>query len=327
MQRREFIKLTGAAAVAGPLAAHAQQNKSIPRIGVLWHAGSAEEEAIYLGAFVQGLHDLGYIEGRNIVLEHRFPAEQLERFDSFAAELARLKVDILVAAGQPSALALQRAIKTIPIVFVAAWDPVGVGLVDSLARPSGNITGLTAPDLIGKRLEILKEAFPGRPRTVVLVNATNPAYARRYIEALQQAATALKLTIQPIEVNGPDDLERAFSAIAQESTAGVAAAGDVMFYTERKRIAALAMARGLPTIFSGEEYVKSGGLMSYGPNIPAIFRRAGVYVDKLIKGATPKDIPVEEPTKFDLFVNLKTANAIGLQVPPTMLTRADGVIE
>jgi putative ABC transport system substrate-binding protein len=199
--------------------------------------------------------------------------------------------------------------------------------VDSLARPSGNITGLTAPDLIGKRLEILKEAFPERPHTAVLVNATNPAYARHYIEALHRDATALKLTIQPIEVNGPDDLERAFSAITEESTARVAAAGDVMFYTERKRIAALALARRLPTIFSTEEYVKSGGLMSYGPSIPAIFRRAGVYVDKLIKGTTPKDIPVEEPTKFDLFVNLKTANALGLQVPPMMLTRADGVIE
>jgi putative ABC transport system substrate-binding protein len=160
---------------------------------------------------------------------------------------------------------------------------------------------------------------------VVLVNATNPAYSHRYIEALQQVATALKLAIQPLEVNGPDDLERAFSGI--ESTASVAVAADIMFYNERKRIATLALARGLPTMFSNQEYVKSGGLMSYGPNVSAVFRRAGVYVDKLIKGATPRDIPVEEPTKFSLFVNLKTANAIGLHLPATMLTRADEVIE
>jgi putative tryptophan/tyrosine transport system substrate-binding protein len=326
MQRREFITLVGGAAVVWPLAASAQ-NRTVPRVGVLWHAGSAEEESVFLSAFILGLHDLGYFEGRNIVLEHRFPAEQLERFESLAAELVQLKVDILVAAGQPSALALQRATTTIPIVFVSAADPVGVGLVGSLARPSGNITGLSFPDLIGRRLEILKEALPGLSRVAVLVNATNPTYAHRYIAALQNDARTLKLVVQPVEVNGPSDLERAFSAITQESITGVAAASDVMFYNERKRIAALAVERGLPAVFSNEEFVKSGGLMSYGPNVPAIFRRAGAYVDKLIRGATPKDIPVEEPTKFLLFVNLKTANALGLQLPPTLLTRADEVIE
>lgn len=327
MLRREFIMLLGGTAAAWPLAARAQQNRTVPRIGVLWHAGSAEEEALYLTAFTLGLHDLGYFEGRNIVLEHRFPAEQLERFESFAAELVQLKVDILVAAGPPSALALQRATTTIPIVFVAVYDPVGIGLVSSLARPSGNLTGSALPDLIGKRLEILKETFPGLSRVAVLVNAINPTYARGYIEALQNDARTLKLVVQPVEVNGPGDLERAFSTITQEGITGVTAAADVMFYTERRRIAALALGRGLPTMFSHEEYVKSGGLLSYGPSVPAIFRRAGAYVDKLIRGATPRDIPVEAPDKFRLFVNLKTANALGLQIPPTLLTRADEVIE
>jgi putative ABC transport system substrate-binding protein len=327
MLRREFIMLLGGTAAAWPLAARAQQNRTVPRIGVLWHAGSAEEEALYLTAFTLGLHDLGYFEGRNIVLEHRFPAEQLERFESFASELVQLKVDILVAAGPPSALALQRATTTIPIVFVAVYDPVGIGLVSSLARPSGNLTGSALPDLIGKRLEILKETLPGLSRVAVLVNAINPTYARGYIEALQNDARTLKLVVQPVEVNGPGDLERAFSTITQEGITGVTAAADVMFYTERRRIAALALGRGLPTMFSHEEYVKSGGLLSYGPSVPAIFRRAGAYVDKLIRGATPRDIPVEAPDKFRLFVNLKTANALGLQIPPTLLTRADEVIE
>jgi putative ABC transport system substrate-binding protein len=327
MRRREFVTFVGGAAVAWPLAAHAQQNRTVPRIGVLWHAGSAEEEAVPLTAFMLGLHDLGYVEGRNIVLEHRFPAERPERFESFAAELVQLKVDILVAAGQQPALALQRATTTIPIVFVAAYDPVGVGLVGNLARPSGNITGLSLPDLIGKRLEILKEAFPGLSRVAVLVNAINPTYAHRYIEALQNDARTLKLPVQPVEVNGPGDLEGAFFAITREGITGVAPAADLMFYNERRRIAALAVEHGLPTVFNNQEFVKSGGLLSYGANVPAVFRRAGVYVDKLIRGATPKDIPVEEPTKFQLFVNLKTANALGLQVPPTLLTRADGVIE
>jgi putative tryptophan/tyrosine transport system substrate-binding protein len=329
MRRREFGTFVGGAAVAWSLAANAQQNRTVPRMGVLWHAGSAEEEAVPLTAFVLGLHDLGYVDGRNIVLEHRFPAETPERFESFAAELVQLKVDILVASGQQSALALQRATTTMPIVFVAAYDPVGVGLVGNLARPSGNITGLSLPDLIGKRLEILKEAFPGLTRVAVLVNAAiNPTYAHRYIEALQNdAARTLKLAVQPVEVNGPVDLERAFSAITREGFNGVAPAADLLFYNERRRIAALALERGLPTVFNNQEFVKSGGLLSYGANVPAVFRRAGVYVDKLIRGATPKDIPVEEPTKFQLFINLKTANALSLQMPPTLLTRADEVIE
>jgi putative tryptophan/tyrosine transport system substrate-binding protein len=294
---------------------------------MLWHAGSPEEESIFLAAFRQGLVDVGYVEGRNIVVEHRFPAEIPERFDSMAAELVRLDMDVLAAAGLPPALALQRATTKTPVVFVAAFDPLEAGLVDSLARPTKNITGLSVPDLIGKRLEILKEALPNLSRVAVMVNATNQSYARRLIDSLQGDARALGLVVQPVEVNGPSDLERAFSSVAQDGVTGIAPVADVMFYNERKRMAELALARRLPAIFPNELYVRAGGLLSYGPNVPAIFRRSGVYIDKILKGTKPSDLPVEQPSLFRFFVNLKTAKALGLAIPPSILLRADEVIE
>jgi putative tryptophan/tyrosine transport system substrate-binding protein len=327
MQRRKFIKLIGAAAGTWPLRADAQSGVKIPRIGVLWHAGSAAEESIFLAAFRQGLADFGYVEGRNIVAEHRFPAELPDRFRSMAAELAELKMDVLVAAGTPPALALQQATKTIPIVFVAANDPIGVGLVNSLARPTGNITGLINPDLIGKRLEILKEVFPNLTHAAVLVNITDPSYARRYIESAQTDVRNIGLGFEPVEVNGPNDLKRAFSSIAEDAGTGVAAAGDVMFYNNRKLMCELALSRHLPAIFSSEEFVRVGGLSSYGASIPAIFRRSAFYVDRILKGAKPSDLPVEQPTLFRLFINLTTAKALDLTLPPLLLTRADEVIE
>jgi putative tryptophan/tyrosine transport system substrate-binding protein len=210
MRRREFITLLCGVAAVWPLATRTQSLGKMPRIGMLWHAGSADEESIYLAAFRQGLADVGYVEGQNILVEHRFPAEKPDRFQSMAAELVELKMDVLVAAGQPPALALQRATATIPIVFVAAYDPIGVGLVNSIARPSGNITGLSLPDLIGKRLEIFREALPNLSRVAVLINATNPSYAQRYSQSVQNDARELRLVCQPVEVNGPTDLERAF---------------------------------------------------------------------------------------------------------------------
>jgi putative tryptophan/tyrosine transport system substrate-binding protein len=327
MRRRKFIKLIGSAAVAWPLAARAQGTGKIPRIGVLWHAGNAAEEAIFLAAFRQGLADFGYVEGRNIVAEHRFPAELPDRFQSMAAELVGLKMDVLVAAGQPPALALQQATKTIPIVFVAANDPIGVGLVNSLARPSGNITGLSNPDLIGKRLEILKEAFPNLVRAAVLVNVSDPLYARRYIELVETSVRNLSLAFEPVQVNGPSDLERAFSSITEDAGTGVAAAADVMFYSNRKRVCELALSRHLPAIFSTEEFVRDGGLISYGTSIPAVFRRSAFYVDRILKGEKPSNLPVEEPSLFRLSINLKIASALGLKLPPLLLTRADDVIE
>ena len=327
MRRRRFIKLMGVALGTWPLAARAQGTGKVPRIGVLWHAGSAAEEAIFLAAFRQGLADFGYVEGRNIVAEHRFPAELPDRFQSMAAELVGLKMDVLVAAGQPAALALQQATKTIPLVFVAANDPIGVGLVNSLARPNGNITGLSNPDLIGKKLEILKEAFPNLKRAAVLVNVSDPLYARRYIELAQTNVRNLGLAFEPVQVNGPSDLERAFSSITEDVGTGVAAAGDVMFYNYRKRICELHFSHHLPAIFNSEEFVRVGGLISYGASIPAVFRRSAFYVDRILKGEKPSDLPVEQPSLFRLFINLKTANALDLTLSPLLLTRADEVIE
>ena len=330
MNRRGMIALVGGAAGYAFLRPDVARTKTIgpkPRIGMLWHAGSAEEKSVYLVAFRQGLADFGYVEGKNIIVEHRFPAEKPERFQSMAAELVALKVDVLVAAGQPPALALQRATEILPIVFVAAYDPIGVGLVNNIARPSRNITGLSLPDLIGKRLELFQQALPSLSRVAVLINATNQSYARRYAEAVQGDGHRLDLAIQPVEVNGPDDLERAFATISVDAGTGVAAAADVMFYNERKRIIALALARRLPSMFHSEEFVKVGGLLSYGANVPAIFRHSALYVDKIIKGATPKDLPVEQPTLFRTFANVQTAKALGLTIQPTVLALADQVIE
>ena len=251
-------------------------------------------------------------------MEHRFPAEKPERFQRMAAELVELKVDVLVAAGQPPALALQHATATIPIVFVAAYDPIGVGLVNSIARPNANITGLSLPDLIGKRLEIFREALPNLSRVAVLINATDPSYAQRFSQSAHNDARELRLEYQAVEVNGPTDLGRAFSSITQDVGTGVAAAADGMFYSERKRISELALAHRLPSMFHNEEIARSGGLMSYGANVPAIFRRSALYIDKILKGGKPSDLPVEQPSLFRLFVNLKTAGNLGLDDPPNI---------
>jgi ABC-type uncharacterized transport system substrate-binding protein len=329
MRRREFIALLGGSAghaVLSPRIARAEVNLSKPRVGMLWHAGSADEEALYLTAFRQGLADLGYVEGRSIIVEHRFPAEQSERFRAMATELSQLKPNVLVAAGQPAALALQQATASIPIVFIAAYDPIGVGLVTSLARPEGNITGFSLPDLIGKRLELFRQALPQLSRVAVLINATNQSYAHRYAQTVREDGEKLSLVIQPVDVNGINDLERAFSVVAPDA-GGVAAAADVMFYAERKRIIAAAMAHRLPSIFHNEEFVKDGGLLSYGANVPAIFRRSAAYVDKIIKGVKASDLPVEQPNLYRTFANTQTAKALGLALPPTLLAMADEVIE
>jgi putative tryptophan/tyrosine transport system substrate-binding protein len=329
MRRRDFITLIGGAAGYGVLRPDLAQSESVgrkPRIGMLWHAASAEEESIYLAAFRQGLADVGYVEGQNIVVEHRFPAEKPERFQSMAAELVDLKLDVLVAAGQPPALALQRATASIPIIFVAAYDPIGVGLVTNLARPSANITGLSLPDLIGKRLELFRQALPHLSRVAVLVNATNQSFGR-YAESVQEDGQKLGMTIQPVTVSGPNDVGRAFSAITPDTKTGVAAAADVMFYNQRKQITALALANRLPSMFHNEEFVKVGGLLSYGANVPAIFRHSAVYVDKIIKGAKPGDLPVEQPTLYRMFANVQTAKAIGVTIDSSLLLLADQVID
>ena len=332
MKRRDLLRAIALTAAFGgwPGDARPQNRQKIPGIGVLWHAANAVEEVIPRTAFLQGLQDHGYLDGHNIALEERFPAEQPERFRAYADELASLSVDIVVAAGRPSALALHAATKTIPHIFIAVYDPIDDGLVDNLARPTGNATGLSLPDLIGKRLELFKETFPNLSRVALLLNsdAMDAAQRLRYIEGVQLEARALGLAINPIEVNGAADLERAFSTIDQGPATGIASAADAMFYNERRRVGALAISRGLPMITSNALYVTDGGaLLAYGASTPAMFRRSGSYIDRLLKGGKPSDLPVEQPTIFTLSINLATAKMLNVKIPQTILLRADSIIE
>jgi putative ABC transport system substrate-binding protein len=333
VRRREFITLLGGAAAAStslwPLQTRAQRGGRIPRVGVLWHAGSAEEEAIYLGALQQGLNGLGYIDGKTIALEQRFPNEIPERFEKMATELAALKVDVLVAVSRPSAVAAQRATTTIPIVFIVVPDPVGTKLVNSLARPGGNITGLThiAVELSAKRLACFKEAFPRASRAALLVNANDRDGMRRFIDEFEVAAVALGVTVKPVEVRSLGDFEAAFDKIVAERLEGVLVPADGLFYQGRARLAQAALQRRLPLIVYSRETLEAGALMSYGSDQRTIFRRAAVYVDKILKGEKPADLPIEQPTRFEFLVNLKTAKALDLTLPEMSLLRADEVIE
>jgi putative tryptophan/tyrosine transport system substrate-binding protein len=327
--RREFIVTLGGAAAAWPLAARAQPAGKIPRIGVLWHAGSEEEEAPYLNAFRQGLNDLGYVEPKNIALENRFAAEQYERFDGLAAELVRLKVDVLVAVTQPAALAAQRATTTMPIVFILVADPVSSKLVKSLAHPGGNITGLSqlAFDMSAKRVELLKKMVPSLSRIALLVNPSDSNVTRRTLDESRMAADHLSVTLEQVEARAPSDIEKAFSVIVQSKFDGVVVTSDPMLFNERRRIGEWAIARGLPTMMFNGEMPKSGGLMSYSANNPALFRRAAALAVKILQGAKPADLPVELPTKFELVININTAKSLGLRVPDQLLAIADRVIE
>ncbi len=328
MQRREFITLLSGAAV-WPLSAHAQQRGKVPRVGVLWHAGSAEEEAIYLSAFQQGLNGLGYVDGRTVTLEHRFPNEQAERFVSLAAELVGLRVDVLVVVTGLAAVAAQRATSGIPIVFILVPDPVGTKLVSSLARPGGNITGLTniAVELSAKRLAIFKEVLPRITRVALLVNPTDKQSMQRFIDETKAAATSLGLDVQPVEVQSIGDFEQALDRVVEGRLEGALTVLNGVFYQGRSLIARAAIARRLPLMVNSRETLQAGGLMSYGADLPAIFRRAAAYVDKLLKGEKAADLPVELPTKFEFLINLKTAKALGLEISSMMLSRADEAIE
>jgi len=329
MRRREFITLLGGTATAWSLPARAQRPKKIPLVGQLWHAGSAEEEGNFLIAVQQGFKDLGYVEGQNIAFEYRFAAEQYERFNDFADELVRLKVDVLIAVTGPAAIAAKRATATIPIVFTAVADPVASKLVDSLARPGGNVTGQSnvATDLSAKRLEIFKETVVGISRVALLLNPNDPAVAKRTLEDTRRAAELSNLTIQPVEVRSPDELDRAFYEMANDRVEGLLLVLDPMLFNARRRIAALALAHRLPTMHPIRDAVEAGMLMSYGANPEAIFRGAPLYVDKILKGAKPADLPVQQPTKFEFVINVGTAKALGLTISPVLLARADEVIE
>jgi putative tryptophan/tyrosine transport system substrate-binding protein len=320
VRRREFITLLAGAALAWPLAAHAQQPARMPRIGVL--VPSNRQEAIR-----QGLRDLGYVEGRNMLIEYR-PADPPDRLPGFAAELVALKVDVIVAGGSQAVLAAQQATKTIPIVMAASSDPVGTGFVASLARPGGNITGqsLLSPELSGKRLELLKEVVAGVSVVAVLWNPDDPPAAISLRET-QIAADTLGIKVESVMVRTPDDFERAFASAAKSHPQALIALPAPLMTIHAGRIADLALRDRLPSIALNSEFPQAGILMSYGPNTQDLYRRATVYADKILKGAKPADLPVEQPTKFELVINLKTAKALGITLPPSLLARADEVIE
>jgi putative ABC transport system substrate-binding protein len=328
MRRREFIRLIGGAAAAWPIAARAQQSKDIPTVGVLWHAGSAEEEDVYLSVLVKAFNDLGYVEGKNIRLDHRFPAENPDRYRTLGQELIDAKPDAIVAVTVAGAVALKHLTSTIPIVFVLVPDPIASGLVESLARPGGNATGLSlmSVDLSGKRLELLKEAVPNLSRVALLLDLFSPAKERQ-IKANQIAAEALGISLWPAEVSAPDEIEPVFSKIAQDRADAVMRVSGSFLFNERARVGAAALAHRLPIMtYIGEE-VPHGFLMSYGADFPDYFRRAVAYTDRILKGAKPADLPVEQPTKFKLVLNLKTAKALGLTFPQALIVSADEVIE
>jgi putative ABC transport system substrate-binding protein len=327
--RRDFLTVLGGTAAAWPLAARAQRSPGkIPVVGVLWHAGSAEEEDVYLSVLRKAFRDLGYIEGKNVQLEHRFPAENPDRFRTLARELVESKVDAIIAVSALGAIELKKLTSTVPIVFVVVADPVGLGLVESLARPGGNATGLSLMtiDLSGKRLALLKETLPTLSRVALLVDPTDP-FKQRSIKANQVAAEALGISIWPAEVAAPNDVEPVFAKIVQDRADGVVIGTGPLLFNLRERIGASVMAHRLPALAYIAEEVPPGLLMSYGQDFPDYFRRAAAYIDKILKGAKPTDLPVEQPTQFKLLFNLKTAKVLGITIPPTLLARADEVIE
>ena len=328
MRRRDFIACVAGAAT-WPLATRAQPPRGMHKIGVLWHGANAEEEAIYLAALREGLRDSGYVEGENVVLEMRFPAEQYERFFILAAELAQQKVDVLVSAAGIAAVACHRATTTIPIVSVNVPDPVGRKLVASLGRPGGNLTGLSniAVELTGKRIELAKEMIQDLSRVALLVNTADEIGSRAYIAAADDAGARIGVAVVPVGVRDANDLEVAISKISTGNFQATVVTHDGLFYVQRKRLADMAVERRLPTMGFAKEQWEAGVLATYGPNVPTLYRRAGAFIDKILKGANPADLPVEQPTKFEFLINLKTAKALGLTVPPRLLDRADEVIE
>jgi putative ABC transport system substrate-binding protein len=319
-----FILPLALAALAGPLAAAAQQSPGkIARIGLLGDVPSFLDEA-----FRQGLRELGYVDGQNIAIEHRAPDWKYERLPALAAELVRLKVDVIVAASPPATEAARQATRTIPIVFTVVGDPVAEGFVASLARPGGNLTGLAtiSTDLVGKQLEMIKAVAPKISRVAILLNPDQQGH-RLGVRQAEGAARALGLQLQILEARTPAEIERAFTAMTSQRAGGLLVLRDAVFRAKRAQIVALAAKNRLPAVYGLREEAEAGGLMAYGASVPENFRRAATYVDKILKGARPADLPVEQPTKFELVINLKTAKALGLTIPPLLLGQADQVIQ
>jgi putative ABC transport system substrate-binding protein len=315
--------------LAAPLVAETQQAGKVYRIGYM-SVVSRQSAAPLMSIFLRALRDLGWIEGRNLLVEWRWADGKVERLSGFAAELAKLNVDLIVAPQSDSALAAKRVTRTIPIVHVVAGDPVADGLVTSLARPGGNVTGLTltpSPEIEGKRLGLLKETT-GASRVTVLWNpARHYPYVELALREVNAAARILGVQVQVLEARGPDQFEPAFAAMVRGQADALFTLADSMFWLHRRRLAELEAKHRLPTMHDLREYVEAGSLMAYGPDLADLFRRAAVYVDKILKGAQPADLPVEQPTKFELVINLKTAKALGLTIPQSLLQRADQVIE
>jgi putative ABC transport system substrate-binding protein len=327
MKRREFLSLIGGAILYRPNVARGQPGR-IPRVGVLWHAASAEAQGVYYTALVEGFRDLGYSNEHNIVLEHRFAGEIPERFRSLAAELIGLNVDVLMTVGPQTAPYAKSATGTIPVVFMGVPDPVGSGFVDSLARPGRNMTGLSnfGADIVSKRLQYLKYMREDLSRVALLVNPTSQL-APLYRRVTDTAAVELGLQNVTFEAHSPDELERALEAMAEAGMQAVTINGDGLVYQHRSLVGKLALARRLPLAVWSRETFEGGALMSYGPNQVAMCHRAAAFVDKILKGARPGDLPVEQPAKLEFFINLKVAGALGLTVPPMLLALADDVIE
>jgi putative ABC transport system substrate-binding protein len=328
MDRRVFLGSVAGGLLAAPLMAEAQPAGRVYRIVYLGNS-SVVLEADLVEAFRQGLRNLNYVEGRNIVIEYLWAEGRNDLFPALVAEAVRLKADVILTSGTPATLAAKEGTRTIPIVIAAMGDPISAGVVPSLARPGGNITGLASmtPEIDGKRLELLKELVPGLSRIAVLWNPTNPNNAAR-VNHIQAEAKTLRLTLEPL-VGAADsqDLDKSFATIAAARAEALVIESDRALLAHRAQIVDFATRRRLPALYPYREFVQAGGLVSYAPSYPAMFRRAATYVDKILKGAKPAELPVEQPTEFELVINMKTAKALGLTIPQSLLLRADQVIE
>jgi putative ABC transport system substrate-binding protein len=327
MRRRDFTVLFVVGTTMWPLQIHAQQSQKIPRIGVLL-PGAPASWSLRTKVFLDGLRELGYVEGRTITIEWKWGDNQLDTLPGLAADLVRSNADVIVTVGTPAAKALKATTRTIPIVMALVGDPIAAGLVDNLARPGGNATGfsIVAPELGTKRLELLKEIVPNLSSIAVLSNTNNPQ-SKIEMKEMQTAAQAMGLQLHPAEISAEDGLEDAFVAMNKAAVQALILLTDAILFDQRKRTVALASKYKLPAVYFLSAFVEEGGLMSYGPSDADLFRRAAGYVDRILKGTKPGELPVEQPTKFDLYINLRTAKTLGVTIPESFLTRADKVIE
>jgi putative ABC transport system substrate-binding protein len=329
IERRKFLATLAGVAASWPLAARAQQVGKVPRIGYLSPGSASPGPLAYHDEFQRGLRELGYVEGRNIVIDYRFADGKFDRLGALAAELVQLDVDVIVSVVTQASLAAKNATRTIPIVFVSVGDPVGAGLVASLARPGANVTGNSGmtTEVVGKSLGLFKQTVPEVSPMAVLWNPDNVVFQGQILRETEEAARRLGIQLQVFGVRGPDEFDRTFAAIASVRAASLLVLADPVFSAYTARIADLTDKMRLPAMYGLREHAAAGGLMAYGPNYADLYRRAASYVDKILKGARPADLPVEQPTKFEFVINLKTARTLGLTIPPGVLAIADEVIE